>query len=260
MLRRIRVYKALYKKYHDPNSVFIYQMGKVGSTALEQSIDNAIHIHNFYSRTHPCSLRLKGLAGFGWRYYCKRLEQELELLIKRLAFRARAHTKIITLVRPAQERNVSMFFHDLDCYLYALYSNCDRTSTPPLATRTQDPAVLIKAFETHYDHSYPLTWFDYEFKKMTGIDIYAENFDKERGVMYRKNNKYDVMCIDIKQLRDCEKPLSTFLNQTVVLDGANQADHKWYGVLYRQFKKEYVPATQLVKLLSNSKYTAHFFK
>ncbi|TMP45695.1 hypothetical protein CWB96_10955 [Pseudoalteromonas citrea] len=260
MLRRIAGYKALYKKYHDPKSIFVYQMGKVGSTALEQSIDNAIHIHNFYSKSHPCSLRLKGLAGFGWRYYLKRLEQEFELFIKRLAFRRRAHTKIVTLVRPALERNISMFFHDLDCYLYALYSNCDRTKFSPMATRTQDPQALIKAFEMHYQQSYPLTWFDDELKKMTGLDIYAEPFDMAKGLVIVRNNNFEVMCLDIKVLPKSTEQLSDFLGQSVVLKRANQAQSKWYAALYGQFKCNYTPSPELTQLLKNSKYSTHFFK
>jgi hypothetical protein len=260
MLQRIATYRALYKKYHDPKSVFVYQMGKVGSTALEQSIDNAIHIHNFYSKNHPCLLRLKGLAGFGWRYYFKRLEQELELFIKRLAFRKRKHTKIVTLVRPALDRNISMFFHDLDCYLYALYSNCDRTSFPPMATRTQDTHVLMKAFEMHYQQSYPLTWFDNELKKMTGLDIYAQPFDMTKGLVTVSNTKCEVMCLDINVLPSSTGLLSAFIGQSIVLSRENQAQSKWYGSLYKQFKNEYIPSTELTQLLKNSKYSTHFFK
>jgi hypothetical protein len=257
--QHIKALIQLYKKYRDPDTIFIYQMGKVGSTTLEHALPNSVHIHNFYSKNHPCQTRLKGLAGFGWRYYIKRLQQESELAVMRLAFRMRKHTKIITLVREPLGRNVSMFFHDLDCYLFALYTNCDRTAFPPVATRSQDPAVLQEAFEKHYVHNYPLTWFDDELKRMTGVDIYAQPFDHQTRVAQFHNGRFSILCLDIAVLSQSEKQLSEFLGKAVRLERANDAQKKWYAALYQQFKHDYRPSAELVKRMKNNKYYQHFF-
>lgn len=250
---------ALYKQYTHPDTVFIYQMGKVGSTALENSIEGAVHIHNFYSANHPCRVRLAGLAGFGWRYYLKRLAQECEMLVKRIAFKRRKHSKIVTLVRAPLERNISMFFHDLDCYLFALYSNCDRTPYPPAATRTQDPTVLYEAFNKHFQHEYPLSWFDRELKRMTGVDIYSHPFDKHSGFIKINEQGCEVLCLDIRVLKRSKAAICEFLEQDIEISFANQAEHKWYGDLYAHFKHTYKPTQELVSKLEGSKFYQHFY-
>ncbi|CAH9056756.1 hypothetical protein PSECIP111854_01857 [Pseudoalteromonas sp. CIP111854] len=259
MIKKIKALLALYNQYSDPDTVFIYQMGKVGSTALEDAIKGAVHIHNFYSHNHPCKLRLQGLAGFGWRYYCKRFVQECELAVKRLAFRRRKHSKVITLVREPLERNISMFFHDLDCYLFALYSNCDRSIYPPVATRTQDPEVLNDAFLKHFEHDYPLFWFDNELKRMTGVDVYKHHFDKSKRFLKAESHSCEVLCLDIRVLEQSADLLSEFLGQKVAVCFANQAERKWYGDVYATFKNTHCPSLGFHKVLKNSKYYQHFF-
>lgn len=257
MINRLKQYISLYQKFSDEQAVFVYQMGKVGSTSLEHSLNNAIHIHNFYSRNHPCQLRLLGLAGFGWRYFVKRLNQEIEYLLMRTAFNRRKHTKIITLVRKPLARNISMYFHDLDAYLFDAYTNCQRTNLPPMATREQNSALLSQVFIERFDHNYVLDWFDNEFKVMTGIDIYQHNYKRSANII--KNKKYSIFLCDISELNNEVDQLSKFIDAPFELASVNQGDNKWYAQQYDQFKTSFQVPKNIKQKIESSKYYQHFY-
>ena len=257
--RRLTRHKTLLALYADKNTIFIYQMGKVGSTTLEQCVPNAVHIHAFHSKNHTCPVRLKGLAKFGLKHFFYRLEQELLNYLLRRTFKRRKHTKIITLVRDPIARNISMFFHDLDAYLFAAHTNCLNTRKRPLPTREQSMATLKEVFEQEFDHCYSLTWFDKEFLPMTGINIYQQPFDIENGVGYSQNNNIELLCLRSDKLRDNLHELQRFVGAEVILSSTNQAKDKWYGDIYQKFKLDYTPSAKLQNEIEKSQFYKKFF-
>ncbi|WP_286232691.1 putative capsular polysaccharide synthesis family protein [Thalassotalea sediminis] len=259
VINRIKGKKAFIDKFKNEDTIFVYQMGKVGSTALESAISNSLHIHAFYSKNTTCLPRLKGQAKFGFRYFYFRLEQELISYLVRRVFRKRKKTKIITLVRAPLQRNISMFFHDLDAYLFAAHTNCLGTRTTALPTRSQSANLLTNVFNQEFDHQYPLTWFDREFKEMTGIDIYAYKFDKHAGVSRIETEHFDILCLQMDKLPEQEQLLTTFVGKPVSLKRENKANNKWYGSLYRDFKRDYQLSDEQIQIMHNSKYYQHFF-
>jgi len=257
--KRWQQHKKLIALYSDKDTVFIYQMGKVGSTSLAHSIPNAVHIHAFYTKNHTCPARLKGLAKFGWRYYIYRIEQELVAALLRKAFRDRKETKIITLVREPIKRNVSMFFHDLDAYLFAAHTNCLNTRVKPLPTRNQNQSLLTEVFDQEFDHQYPLTWFDEEMQSMTELRVYDTAFDKEKGFSIVSNQKYKLLCLRTDKIVQRGKEINDFIGEEVSIKMNNQAQKKWYGDLYKQFILDYKISGELDNLIKASRYYKHFF-
>ena len=258
--RRLSRHKALIQRYKNEDTVFVYQMGKVGSTSLEKTIPNAIHVHAFYNANHTCPVRLKGLAKFGVKHFIYRLEQELMAYLLRRAFRSRRNTKIVTLVRNPQARNISMFFHDLDAYLFSAHTNCVNSRKAPLATRNQNPEILKEIFETEFDHDYPLNWFDREFKAMTGIDVYQYSFDKEKGYAHIKSGTFDVLCLRTNVLNNSVELLSEFLSEGVTLVSENTAEQKWYSSAYAEFKANYQYPKEMTDKIETSPFFKHFFR
>lgn len=257
--RRINRYRNLLDKYKSPETIFVYQMGKVGSTSLELSIKSAVHIHAFYSRNYTCPIRLKGLAKFGVKHFFYRMEQELVNYLLRKAFKQRSHTKIITLVRDPQARDISMFFHDLDAYVFAAHTNCLNTRKMPLPTRNQNADILIDIFNHEFDHEYSLNWFDNEFLPMTGIDIYSYSFNKEAGFSLVENDKTSVLCIRTDKLSKCTEQLEQFTGDDIELNWENKAQDKWYESIYHQFKSIYKTTDGLLIKQKSSKFYKHFF-
>lgn len=256
---RYTQYKELLALYSNEETVFIYQMGKVGSTTLEHSLPNAVHIHAFYSKNHTCPIRLKGLAKFGLEYFTNRFKQELINYFLRRVFKARKHTKIITLVRKPIERNISMFFHDLDAYLFAAHTNCLNTRSKPLPTRCQSADVLLDVFEQEFDHNYVLNWFDEEFAVMTGIDIYDYPFDSEKGYCLIKQGNFEVLCLRTDKLNQNTVIISEFTGRSIELLSVNKAQDKWYAEVLEQFIQIYKPSDKLTMPIEKSKFFKHFF-
>ncbi|MDX2369991.1 MAG: putative capsular polysaccharide synthesis family protein [Colwellia sp.] len=259
LFRRFIYYKKQMALYADDDTLFIYQMGKVGSTTLENSLPDAVHIHAFYSKNHICSVRQKGLAKFGLNYFISRIEQELHNYLLRRAFKSRSRTKIITLVREPQARNLSMFFHDIDAYLFAAHTNCLNTRQKPLLTRYQNADMLLDVFDCEFDHYYALNWFDVEFLPMTGLNIYDYPFDIDEGYSLIAEKGIEVLCLRTDKLKDNVNILSQFIEQDVELHSVNKADEKWYGDIYQNFIRTYTPTVQREQKIKESKFFKHFF-
>jgi len=263
LTRKMLSYQKMIAKYKAPETIFIYQMGKVGSTTLEHSLPNAIHIHAFHSKNHTCPVRMHGLSKFGLKYFYHRAEQELTCFLLRRAFKQRENTKIITLVRDPLARNISMFFHDLDAYLFSAYTNCLNTRPKALATRSQQTDMLNDIFEQEFDHYYPSRWFDEEFLAMTGINVYKHDFDKEKGfkVIREQSGKrrIELMVIRTDKLSHSVDEISHFIQEPIKLLTTNQAEDKWYAELYKSFKISYVFPEKIKSQLYDTQFYRHFF-
>lgn len=258
--RRLSRHRKLLAQYADKETIFVYQMGKVGSTSIEHAIENAIHVHAFYNRNHTCPPRLMGLAKFGVRHFLLRAEQEFLAYLLRIVFKRRKHTKIVTLVREPIARNISMFFHDLDAYLFSAYTNCMHTRKAPLATRCQNSSLLIDVFNSEFDHDYALNWFDNEFAIMTGLNIYDYDFNRDLGYCLIKESSVEVFCLRTDKIGECIDSLSEFCGSKVKLSSVNRADDKWYKEVYKQFSREYSYSSDELDKIYNSQFFQHFFQ
>ncbi|WP_415225993.1 putative capsular polysaccharide synthesis family protein [Psychromonas sp.] len=258
LLKSIKYYFAMYKRFADENNVLIYQMGKVGSTSLEHAIENAIHIHTLYLDNHTCKPRQAALFGCGFRYYYHKLKQAFINHLRRKAIKSRDDIKVVTLVRKPMKRNISMYFHDLDAYIFNSQSDLLSLS-PALMTRLPSENLLITLFEQQFDHHYPLTWFDKEIKRFLGIDVYKAHFDKNRGYMNIKHKNIQILCIDAERLTEHLPIVEDFIGKKIILCNKNKAENKWYAPLYQQFNTTYQPSDNLVNLLENSKFNEFFF-
>lgn len=259
MQRYIKYKVNLFQRYAEPSTVFIYQMGKVGSTTLEQAINDSIHIHAFYSKNSTCVIRQKGLNKFGFKAVFYTAEREVTDFIQRIIFKKRKVTKIITLIREPIARNQSMYFHDLDAYLFSAHTNCLSTRKNPLPTRSQSKQLLDKVFNEEFDHLYPLNWFDKEFKPMTGIDIYSQQFNKEKGYSLIHKNGVSVLCISTTKLDDLTLVIEQFIGQKLVLVKDNSGEDKWYSELYNDFKQHYKLPANIEEKIKKSQFYQHFF-
>ena len=258
--RRIQRHLALCKRYKDKDTIFIYQMGKVGSTTLENSIPNALHVHAFYNANHTCPIRQYGIYKFGFLHYFYRVEQEILSYIIRYIFKKRKNTKIITLVREPVSRNISMFFHDIDAYLFAATTNCMNSRKKTLSTRSQEGNILVDVFNQEFNHDYVLDWFDKEFLPMTGIDIYSYEFNSSIGYSRIQENNVEVLCLNIKKLSSSINILNQFTGSPITLLTSNYADEKWYSHAYQEFKVSYSPPEAYQLKVKKSKYYNHFFR
>ena len=242
-----------------PN-VVVYSFGKIGSKAVVGALNGeAANIHNFYYSNWPCYPNYRG-AEPG---LVNRAIMRAKFPIRRALLRFNKPL-IITGVRDPLERNISMFFHHLAAYVFSYTTGFPYGKASANRTGAErDPEYLATVFNASFDHEYPTTWFDIEFKKYTGIDIYAESALADGascGVIYgdRFNvfaYRYEAMRNDAGQIAE---QLSNVLDFDVVIGTSNRGIDKWYSGLYRDFKESFVPSSQLSQFLYDSKYSQFF--
>jgi hypothetical protein len=219
-----RKLKETYRIYSNVDNVLIYQMGKVGSTSLENSLKNSIHIHTLYGNP-PCHVQYKQRRnGF------KAVVGYIGDIVRRFAIKKRSKIKIISLVREPYSRNVSMFFQDLSHWIYYFVGQGNYDN------RVEDKNYLYKVFLESFDHDYLNNWFDKELKRFTGIDIYLNEFDIEKGFSVYKKGKFEVLLVTAESLNDNEDAISKFINHKVSIKSENRSNSKWYRELYQDFK------------------------
>lgn len=200
-----RIFRTSYchvrSKVHSP--IIVYQMGKVGSSSVTQSLNNsgcrrAYNVH----RMDPDNMARV-------RQYCLENNRRPpnDIVGKRLYTRIvkeGKRAKFITLVREPIRRNVSAFFQNLNRFI-----GNDREQL------SRDIGELAKIFIQEYNHFVPLTWFDVEMKQTLGIDVYEHPFPKKAGYLSVGRGRFQVLILKAEiEDRIKEKAIREFLGST----------------------------------------------
>jgi Putative capsular polysaccharide synthesis protein len=246
--------------------VLVYQMGKVGSSTVVQTLETAQLSSPIY---HMHTLTTRGIHETEEHYYGDRLRSTSpsqwpntkhlfvsHYLFKQLQQRGsnKKHWKIISLVRDPIARNISDFFENIEIFIPDYYARrrCNEITAN----------VLSKYFLTQYpDHNVPLTWLDVELHSVFGVDVYATDFPKPCGYQIYAAKNADVLILRLESLATCLAPaLKEFLGlphgEPV---NANQAANKEYYTAYREFRSQTtIPAAYLDRMYT-SRYAQHFY-
>ena len=237
----------VWREYSNPKNILVYQFGKVGSTALEKSLPGSIHTHMLYGNS-PCHVHLAQR-----RQGIKKIYGFFGDFIKRLAISRRDEIKIVTIVREPVARNVSMFFQDLShwIYHYVGLGNHDNRFT--------GPEYLEDVFYKSFDHSYINRWFSDEFQRFTGIDLVSEAFDVDKGYKVIKNGKFNVLVIRYESFSKLSAAINEFIGVNIEMDESNIGDDKWYGPLYKEFKRSYAPSSEYMNEMYSYPYVKNYY-
>lgn len=240
--------------------LLIYQMGKVGSTTLLDTLRPLLpemqiyHIHvlsdagirqedrNYYggkptlcSKSHlPSSKHL-----FESKFLRKQMARGLEGL------------KIITLFRDPVGREVSAFFQ----------GNLPEAGfRQRLGNPARVPGV-VEDFWRGNAFEFALNWFDRELKAVFGFDVYKSPFPHERGYGIYEQNGVEILAIKVEALNVCFRPaLKEFLGVDVpALKQANVTKAKGYQELQTNFLKALTFSPEFLDEVYNDKYTTHFY-
>ncbi|WP_319204526.1 putative capsular polysaccharide synthesis family protein [uncultured Ilyobacter sp.] len=237
--------------------ILIYQMGKVGSTTIEKSLEklgknNVYHIHHFFKEPSLENIKINS----NLKLFIKSNRENIFFKLKRLTlyiFCRIKKVKIITLTREPIERNISMFFQDFPQVLYENYF-----INPRRNEMTQNQ--IFKLFEENFNHELPLRWFDEEIKRYFSVDIYNYPFDKESGYSIIKESNIDMFVCKLEKLNFLENELKEFLElDEFKLEDSNSSRVKWYYYLYKEFKKNYIPNKHYLNSMYNSRFINHFY-
>ena len=231
------------------NPVLVYQMGKVASQSIYQSLKaigevNVYHVHRL-NPDHIHAVREEYL-----RRGKRPPNEQKGLYLYRKVIKPRKPAKIITLVREPISRNISAFFENLD-----LFSN------PNSRLQEEEITNLIDTFLREYNHDTVLNWFDIEMKSTTGINVYQYSFPKQTGYQIIIENPYQLLILR-HDLDDETKAslIGDFLGlEQFDIIRANISEDKSYAEKYAAFLERIKIPTSYARRMYNSKYTKHFF-
>lgn len=231
--------------------VIVFQMAKVGSSAIAAALEDAgrpvFHVHRM-NAPHLQALR-ETRAGLGWRVPPVPRHDRLGIRLNERVIATGRRAKIITLVRDPIARNYSSYFEHLD-HIW---------NTPQAHTVIQLDA-LASGFLTRFPHDEPLTWFDDEMRPVTGIDVYDHAFPAS-GELTIRTDRLDLLVLK-SELEDAAKANSVarFLGlDALVLRTVNATVQKPKGAVYRRFLERVSPGEAYVDRMLDSRYTRHFY-
>jgi hypothetical protein len=174
-LRQLSQVPKILRAYNGDRPIFVYQMGKVGSTNLYEGANEQrgessfFHLHRVnreFIRKLKESYNSNAISPyFFYNFSALRMAPILK------NERGRGRVRILCPIREPLTRNVSHFFHDIERFY--------NWRSPP---RGVDD--LAEMFERKFEHWYPDAWFSEEFKKTTDVDVFSEPFPKSRGLKY----------------------------------------------------------------------------
>ena len=278
--RRVYEYYAvtLAPWFSRADPILIYQMGKVGSSSIRNSLfrnqdprtrlvlmsheyfpirnrdldriaiepeyrdmlaRETAHDQHVYDQ-FPLRKRL------GWRFrekfYAERIYKSW-VCSQRLL-------RVITLVREPIANNISMFFQIINQYLGA-----DR--------EVSDYGIdeLIDVFLENYMHSRPLTWLDAEIKTNFSIDVYQHSFPTDRGYTVISRGRVSLLILRC-ELDDRVKAqaIADFLDlDKFDIVRSNVASEKDYASQYAEFRQRIKIPPALLDQMYNSKFARHFY-
>ncbi|MCC6603013.1 MAG: sulfotransferase family 2 domain-containing protein [Anaerolineae bacterium] len=243
-------------------AIIIYQMGKVGSTTLQASLEEAslpfsiykVHFLSDAGMAHAVEFHQKTLK-VPWENTPH--IQTSELLREKIQTEPDHKWKVITLVREPIMREVSEFFQ----YVHSMY--------PELLDENGDieKERAIKLLQTRLmfynpEKNYTCRWFDMEIKGMFGLDVFAHPFDTTKGYSIIQQGNVDLLILRLEDLnRSFGEAVSQFLELDVPIEliQSNMRSEQKRGTTYEQVRQELTLRDSVCRKIYASTYARHFY-
>lgn len=224
--------------------VISYQMGKVASSAIANSIPGCYQIHSlngeepikYFSSRYTGSLKGRIFQFFKWKMLSNKIKKIIRL-------RKDKKIKILVGVREPVSRSVSGFFQTLT----------HREKGIDICRCVDD----YWAFSSHFSS---LKWFDLEIKRELGLDVYDYPFDVEKGFSVINHDGIEFFIYQQERLAELESSLGEFLGlEGFELSKSNSAEDKWLSGLYSEFSHNVKFPKSYLDVMYESKYYLHFY-
>ncbi|KGK91262.1 hypothetical protein DP73_04685 [Desulfosporosinus sp. HMP52] len=247
------------------DNIYIYQMGKVGSTTIETSLKaigvDSVHKHTFYRLPHINEVfknynTTKLVIKKRNRNFLKTIKKIIynHLVMKKFSSK-NLNSKIISIVREPISRNSSMYFQDfyIPYFEYALLNKTRNNITASID-------LFINDFFKRFNHEHGINWFDKEFLRATKINVYEYPFDADLGYCIINKNGLSILILQMEKMNALEKVIGEFVGaENFKLINDNNGTNKWYGPVYKDFKYKVCFSEEYIDSLYNSKYMKHFY-
>ncbi len=151
----------------------------------------------------------------------------------------------ISLVRDPIARNLSAHFQNI----------------PVSGGRHADVSLkaakaIVEAFRANYPHRFPTSWFDREFKRYLGVDVYSVPFDKVRRRVLTE--QFVVMRTDLDDA-DKSRLLSRVLGCEIDIERMNVGVKKSYARTYQAAQEAAKFPADFVEKIYSTNFARHFW-
>ena len=245
------------------NPILVFQMGKVGSTAVHASLERSfpdrsvLHFHTLA----PASLaeqdrQAKHIfsTNVGINPYHIRAHH-VNRFLGRLA-ESSSPVDVVTLVREPIARDISAYFE----WLEVRQPDLDRRIRSFGATA----GILDEVREDFIglpDGMQGMNWFAREFEPVTGIDVFASSFDRDAGFDVIQRGAFRALILRYENLSEnfVEASSEFFGSQVQPLPTRNVSSGKYYGDVFREItRKPALPSIYIDSRLCSST-VSHFY-
>lgn len=213
--------------------VFVFQMGKVGSSSVYLSLKKQYRGLVLHSHALPAEEGGNPMVDMLYKYTIKK----------------RRPIKVISLTREPIGRNISAFFQ-----------NFEREVNVLVKSNSLSVGELKKIFLEKFAHHSVLEWFDTNIRDKLGIDVYAKSLNP-----LGYNTYSTVNCeLLVLKMETCDKimqqVISTFVDlPNFQLRKYNVGEDKDYSELYTRFKEEVSLPPEYIDSLCQSNYFNYFY-
>ena len=229
--------------------IIIYQMGKVGSTSVYDSIwKTGLPVYHFHK------LNVKAIAKIEQNHIKQGREIPKHFKKSKKAYFKFVNNQtplfIISAVRDPIARNISAFFQNFQYYI-----------GPDRNIEKQNISYLTEVFLEKYNHCNALNWFDNEMKGVFGVDVFDFEFPKDKGYQLIQEKQLSILLFKI-EINDAvkEELIKEFLDlKKFKLIKANVGENKEYSNVYKKYKNEVILPESYIDMMLNSKYVKHFY-
>lgn len=238
---RLRLYLQNLKT---KEKIVIYQMGKVGSSSIWNSLKSlnlGIPIYHVHGLEHQ---QVSTELGKSKKRFSKLRTISYETLhAEYLRHQIDAENfikpwKVITIVREPVSQVLSSFFQGLEQEIKLGFDYRKKVKTDSYKKVITE---IIQRFEEKYidneNFLHPYTWFDREIKSNFGIDIFANlPFEQANYAIYT-GDRANILLLKLETLNDfCEIAFQEFLEiDNFKLIKTNVGTQKRYGKFYKDF-------------------------
>jgi hypothetical protein len=264
----------------DNPPILVYQMGKVGSTSVsftlkQLGLPNPIyHVHQLTyeginrtiektkqrlkkNRKSPhLDDRNKMYTDLYLKYIIRHLKNNRNLRKRIEKNLEKIPWKILTLVRDPVMREVSNFFS-------GFHRHPELMDNKGQLLKEKSLRFLEESFAGKFNNpkNWVLTWFDEEFKKVFGLDVYQFPFSPKKGYSIINSENMRILIIKLERLNQCFGPaIFEFLGKKEVkLIDRNVAKKRFYYSTYKYVLDHISLDHDLCQKIYSSKYARHFY-
>lgn len=245
-----------FKKYGIQDPILVYQMGKVASKSVYQSLLN-LDLDVSVDHLHFLNHLDEKFENLQKTYASKNIATAMLKRARDARHEIETHPgkkwNVITLVRAPIPRAVSGFFHKLDVYF------------PSYLERIQRSELQVKDiadyFVTQYDDRMPNIWFDEQVKEVFGVNVYAHEFPKTAGYQILEHKNIRLLTLRAEDLnRSATEAFREFLHiPNFGLTNTNVGEQKAYAQVYRQFLDILKLPPDYIAKAHSTTYARHFY-